>query len=125
MTQLRLGYSTPKIVLYGIIGGIAGSVVMIGPKALSNLQLGMPYNVNWAVIGILIGANKSNAFPIGLAMHIITGVIIGAIFGLVVWKVKSLNISKLYRGIIFGIATGIIVFSIFLYQCSKMCSLQI
>jgi hypothetical protein len=115
MTQLRVEYGTSsKAVLYGVIGGIIGSVLMIGPKALNNIQLGMPYNINWIVFGILAGANKTNAFPVGLGMHIMTGIIVGAIFGLVVWKIKPLNIYKnLYRGIIFGIATGVIVFGIF------------
>ena len=42
-----------------------------------------------------------------------TGMIIGAIFGLVVSNVKPLNINKLYKGIILGIATGVIVSAVF------------
>jgi len=41
-----------KAVLFGIIGGIVGSLAMIGPKIISNVQLEMPYNVNWIVFGI-------------------------------------------------------------------------
>ncbi|GFN42017.1 MAG: hypothetical protein YK1312THETA_2180002, partial [Marine Group I thaumarchaeote] len=51
-----------KVVLFGIVGGIVGSLAMIGPKMISNIQLEMPYNVNWIVFGIVFGADQPNAF---------------------------------------------------------------
>jgi len=105
--------STSRAVLFGVIGGIIGSLAMIAPKMISNIQLEMPYNVNWIVFGTVFGANLSNAFAVGLAIHIVTGIIIGAIFGIITGKFTKLRINKISRGIIFGIITGLIVFVIF------------
>jgi len=102
-----------RAVLFGIIGGIIGSIAMIGPKMISNIQLEMPYNVNWIVFGIVFGAEQPNAFAIGLGMHIVTGIIIGAIFGIITGKITKLRINKISRGIVFGIITGLIVFGVF------------
>ena len=102
-----------RAVLFGIIGGIIGSLAMIGPKMISNIQLEMPYNVNWIVFGIVFGAEQPNAFAIGLGMHIITGIIIGTIFGIITGKITKLRINKISRGIVFGIITGLIVFGVF------------
>ena len=100
-------------VLFGIIGGIIGSLAMIGPKMISNIQLEMPYNVNWIVFGIVFGADQPNAFAVGLGIHIVTGIIIGAIFGIITGKITKLRINKISRGIVLGIITGLIVFGIF------------
>jgi len=102
-----------RAVLFGIIGGIIGSLAMIGPKMISNIQLEMPYNVNWIVFGIVFGAEQPNAFAIGLGLHIVTGIIVGAIFGIITGKITKLRINKIYRGIVFGIITGLIVFGVF------------
>ena len=102
-----------RAVLFGIIGGIIGSLAMIGPKMISNIQLEMPYNVNWIVFGIVFGAEQPNAFAIGLGMHIVTGIIVGAIFGIITGKITKLRINKISRGIVFGIITGLIVFGVF------------
>ena len=99
--------------LFGIVGGIIGSLAMIGPKMISNIQLEMPYNVNWVVFGIVFGANQPNAFAIGLGIHVVTGIIIGAIFGIITGKITKLRINKISRGIVFGIITGLVVFGVF------------
>ena len=106
-------HSASKVVLFGIVGGIIGSLAMIGPKMLSNIQLEMPYNVNWIVFGIVFGADQPNAFAVGLGIHVVTGIIIGAIFGIITGKITKLRINKISRGIIFGIITGLIVFGVF------------
>jgi len=72
-----------RAALFGIVGGIIGSLAMIGPKMISNIQLEMPYNVNWVVFGIVFGADQPNAFAVGLGIHIVTGIVIGAIFGII------------------------------------------
>ena len=102
-----------RAVLFGVIGGIIGSLAMIAPKIISNIQLGMPYNVNWIVFGIVFGADKTNAFAVGLGIHIVTGIVIGAIFGIITGKITKFRINKISRGIIFGIITGVIVFGVF------------
>lgn len=102
-----------KAVLFGMIGGIAGSLAMIGPKVLSNIQLVMPHNVNWIVFGIVFGADKSNAFAVGMGLHILTGIIVGAIFGIITGKIKPLRINKIAKGIGLGVAAGVIVFVVF------------
>ena len=93
MTQLQ-DISVSKSILFGIVGGIVGSLAMIGPKMISNIQLEMPYNVNWIVFGIVFGADQPNAFAVGLGIHIVTGIIIGAIFGIITGKITKLRINK-------------------------------
>lgn len=100
-------------ILFGIIGGIIGSLTIIGPKAYSNIQLGLPYNINWTVFGIIFGAGPQNAFPIGIGLHIVTGAVIGATFGIITGKISKFRIEKISRGIAFGVITGIIVFGVF------------
>lgn len=105
--------TSSRAVLFGIVGGIIGSLVMIGPKMISNIQLEMPYNVNWIVFGIVFGADQPNAFAVGLGIHVVTGIIIGAIFGIITGNITKLRINKISRGVIFGIITGLIVFGVF------------
>ncbi len=100
MSQIQ-NSTISKAVLFGTIGGIAGSLAMIGPKIISNIQLEMPYNVNWIVFGIVFGADKSNAFAVGLGLHILTGIIVGAIYGIITGKITKLRINKISRGIVF------------------------
>jgi len=105
--------TSSRVVLFGIIGGIIGSLAMIGPKMISNIQLEMPYNVNWIVFGIVFGAKQPNAFAVGLGIHIVTGIIIGAIFGIITGKITKLRINKISRGVVLGIIAGLIVFGVF------------
>jgi len=105
--------TVPRAVLFGIVGGIIGSLTMIAPKMISNIQLEMPYNVNWIVFGIVFGADQPNAFAVGLGIHVVTGIIIGAIFGIITGKITKLRINKISRGVIFGIITGLVVFGVF------------
>jgi len=102
-----------RAIFFGIIGGIVGSLAMIGPKMISNIQLEMPYNVNWIVFGIVFGADQPNAFAAGLGIHIVTGIIIGAIFGIITGKITKLRINKISRGIVLGIIAGLIVIGVF------------
>jgi len=88
-----------KAVLFGIIGGIVGSLAMIVPKMFSNIQLEMPYNVNWIVFGIVFGAEQPNAFAVGLGMHIVTGIIVGTIFGIITGKITKLRIRTKNGGV--------------------------
>ncbi len=101
------------MVLFGIIGGIVGSIAMIGPKMISNIQLGIPYNVNWVVFGIVLGVDKPSAFASGLGLHILTGIIIGVLFGIITGKIAKLRLTNISRGLTFGVIAGLIVFGAF------------
>jgi len=86
-----------KAMLFGIVGGIFGSISMIAPKMISNMQFGMPYNIDWIVSGTMFGANQSNVFVVGILIHFVTGVVIGTIFGIITGKITKFRISKISR----------------------------
>lgn len=104
-------YSVGKGIGIGAISGAIAGAVMMLPMMAFNVQMGMPPDVFPILIGRLMGQGIETAAGIGTAMHMITSVIIGVIFGAVTSTAK-LRLSGFGKGTGLGVATGIIAFAV-------------
>jgi NADH dehydrogenase len=112
---VRVDFSFKREVFFVVIGAIVGSVAMVIPKTLFEVQMGLPYYLTWIVFGHVAGVYSSVSASIiaGAMLHIITAVSIGVVTGIFLYKSNILNISKRSNGVIYGLITGIVVFAIF------------
>jgi ABC-type multidrug transport system fused ATPase/permease subunit len=100
--------------LAGAIGGLIAASVLVGLIFLGDTSLGFPIGTFYSIITIAIAgsAAKSAAIYFGLALHLMTGTAIGAIFGYLSAAIGPFNITSLPRGVGVGILVGFISFSL-------------
>jgi len=108
--QPRVNFSLKKEVFFITLGSILGGFTMFVPNILFDVTVGTQYYVTWLVFAKIIGSHSIGA---GIALHVIVATIIGIVTGIILYKGKILNISKISNGIIFGFLAGIVAFTIF------------
>lgn len=105
-------YPTSRVLSYGILGGFVGAIVM-GVIALM-MQVPTPMgSAPFFVAAAMMMGMGSMSTAAGWMLHLLTGVIVGAIFGVVVAKVPRLGISSLGKGLGLGAVAGIAVWVVF------------
>jgi hypothetical protein len=113
MTQSSLHHHIGKGIIFGAIGGFVGGLVMYAIMSVVMETIGMGANCFAVILALITGQPFSNSLvPIGLAIHLVTSTIIGAIFGVVINSINKLRINGFTRGIGFGVAAGLIAFVI-------------
>ncbi len=114
--QPKVDYSLKREVFFVILGSLLGAFTMFIPKILMDVTIDTQYYITWLVFARVIGQNTIQS---GILLHVFVATVIGLVTGLVLYKGKILNISKISNGIIFGIIAGIVavvVFFIPVYQ---------
>ena len=112
--------STKRMVMFGAIGGFIAGLVMAPFLMFTALLVGMPANTMPTAIGLAFGADINSAMMTGFGLHILTGIIIGAIFGIVVANVSKLRISGFAKGVSEGLITGMIAFVVLFIPVSMV-----
>jgi hypothetical protein len=105
-------YPAGRTIAYGAIGGIIGGMVMYADMSGVMLSIGMGANCFAIIAGMITGQPYSSAMTTGTAMHFLTSIAIGGIFGLVVGVVRRLRITGYGKGIAFGLAAGLIAYAV-------------
>lgn len=114
--QPQVNFSLKREVFFVTLGSLLGAFTMFIPKILMDVTIDTQYYITWLVFARVIGQNTVQA---GILLHVFVATVIGLVTGLVLYKGKILNISKITNGIIFGIIAGIVavvVFYIPVYQ---------
>lgn len=114
---LRVGFSLRKEVFFVAIGSIVGTFTMHLPIMFSDLMGNSSYQV-WLLIAAKV-VNSSQP-EIGLILHFFVATVIGIIIGIFLHKVLRFNISRIPKGLVYGIISGIIVFVIFAIPVSQI-----
>ena len=83
---------------------------MFIPNFLSDAFANSEFYLFWIVAAKTLG---SNDYLVGVFVHFGVATIIGIIIGLILYKTKILNISKLSNGLFFGILSGAVVTLLF------------
>ena len=80
---------------------------------MAGLALMMPVNGQpfFVAAAMLMGVGSMAAVA-GWTLHLITGLVVGAIFGVVITKVNAFCITSLKRGLAWGLGTGALVWVI-------------
>jgi len=109
MTKEIYQKRTTATIAFGAIGGFVSALVMSYLFVMTAEAAGMPASTIPTALGLILGAsNAENAMVLGLAIHLVTGTIIGVIFGAVTAYAKKLRITGYGKGIAEGIVAGII-----------------
>jgi hypothetical protein len=112
--------STKTMIIFGAIGGVIAGLVMAPFMMLTALLVGMPANTMPTAIGLAFGADTNSAMMTGFGLHILTSIIIGIIFGVVVANVGKLRIFTFTKGVSEGLITGVIAFVILFIPVSMV-----
>ncbi|MFL6484035.1 MAG: FAD-dependent oxidoreductase [Nitrososphaera sp.] len=83
------------------------------PKAIFEVEMGLPYYLTWIAFGHILGVYSSESVIAGIAIHMLTAISIGIVVGIFLYKTGILNISKLPNGILYGLFAGSVVFVVF------------
>ena len=102
-----------KIILFGALGGIIASIAMYPCLFLTTSMMGLPLDDLSIARGMAISNINDNYYlnlTLGIVMHLLTGVIAGVIFVIIVSTIKKLAIINFKRGITEGVIYSIIIF---------------
>src|ERR671935_1552396 len=113
ITEIRVDFSLKREVFFVVIGAIIGAVTFVIPKAIFEVQMGLPYYLTWIAFGHVVGVYSSESVIAGIGIHMLTAVSIGVVVGIFLYKTGILNISKVSNGIVYGIISGSAIFLIF------------
>ena len=111
--KIRVDFSLKREVFFVVIGAIVGAVTFVIPKAIFEVEMGLPYYLTWIAFGHVVGVYSSESVIAGIAIHMITAISIGIVVGIFLYKTGILNISKLSNGILYGLFAGSVVFVVF------------
>jgi hypothetical protein len=101
-------YPVSKSVQLAALGGIVGAVVMGGLAYMMPVN-GQPFFVAAAML-MGLGSASTSA---GWMLHLITGLVIGFIFGAVTAKVTRFHLTSITKGLGLGIGGGVLVWLVF------------
>jgi len=106
----RVNFSLRKEVFFIALGSIIGGIMMKVPDFFSDLIIGSDYYLFWLAAASIV---NSSHFVVGIMLHFVVSTIIGIVTGIILYKSRLLNISKISNGFLFGLLTGGVVFLVF------------
>ena len=106
--RTNVTYPVSKALEAGLAGGLVGALVMAGLAIMMPVN-GQPFFVAAAM---LMGVG-SMAVVGGWMLHVITGLIVGAVFGVAITKVNAFRVTNIKRGLAWGLGAGALVWAIF------------
>jgi C2H2-type zinc finger len=109
LMRTKITYPVSKAVRTGIGGGLVGALIMGGLAVMMPIN-GQPF---FGAAAMLMGLSGTMATAAGWMLHVGTGLVVGAIFGLVVTKVNTFRVTSIKRGLAWGLGTGVLVWVIF------------
>ena len=95
---------------WGSIGGLVGLIVMDLVLAGMSLAVGLPTVIFFSTIGdtaagffALLGIPLAGVFPLGTAVHNLSSMVLGAIFGAAAAQIDALRVDTLKKGIVLAV----------------------
>jgi hypothetical protein len=92
--NIRVDFSLKREVFFVVIGVIVGAVTFVIPKAIFEVEVGLPYYLTWVAFGHIVGVYSAESVIAGIAIHMLTAISIGIVVGIFLYKSGILNISK-------------------------------
>ena len=113
--EARIDFSFKREVFFIVAGGFIGALIMAIPMTFFSPGRSHGYDLTWIVFGYIVGVHYPLLATItaGITIHIITGISIGIVSGIFLYKTNILNISKPSNGLYYGLFTGTLVYLIF------------
>ncbi|HZE78989.1 MAG TPA: NAD(P)/FAD-dependent oxidoreductase [Nitrososphaeraceae archaeon] len=113
--EARIDFSFKREVFFIVAGGIMGAIVMAIPFTFPFTGRDSGYALTWIVFGHIVGVYSpiSSVIIAGIVIHLVTGISIGVVSGVFLYKTNILNISKPSNGLRYGLFVGTLVYLIF------------
>ena len=96
--------------VWGFIGGFAGTIVMnlvlVGMLSTVGLPAASPFSTigdTAAGFFALIGIETAGGVPLGVAVYYLLGLVLGAIFGATVVRVDALRVNTTKKGVVLAV----------------------
>ena len=115
--QLVVNFSLKKEVFFVALGSIMGAFTMHLPRMFFDLIGDSSYHIMLLVFARVVNSSQPE---VGLALHFFVATIIGIITGVFLHKVLRFNISKITRGLAYGVISGMVVFVVFAIPVSQI-----
>jgi NADH:quinone reductase (non-electrogenic) len=61
ITEIRVDFSLKREVFFVVIGAILGAVTFVIPKAIFEVEMGLPYYLTWIAFGHILGVYSSQS----------------------------------------------------------------
>jgi len=94
--------SITRVIILGVIGGLAGMIVMDLVMVAEFLVMGLPLYTYLDLIGSVLGGG----ILLGVVLHILLSSLLGLIFIALVFKVDAVRITTIRKGFILGVLVG-------------------
>ena len=112
-----VNFSLRKEVFFVAIGSIVGAFTMHLPRMFLDILGDSSYNVMLLVMAKIVNSSQPE---VGLVLHFFVATIIGIVTGIFLHKVLRFNISKIPKGLAYGLISGIVVFVVFAIPVSQI-----
>ena len=104
--------STSRIVGFSVLGGFVAALVMAAMASMMLVPTPMGGQLFFVAAAMQMGMGSMSTTA-GWMLHLLTGVIVGAIFGVAVAKLSSLRLKNTNRSLALGAIAGIVVWIVF------------
>lgn len=95
----------------GAIAGLVGGIIMIPFFLIPGIFNGIEHTMLlFEVIGNAFGVIDNTAAVVGVIAHLITSVLVGIIFGIIIDKIKKFELTSVRKSIGIGLVAGMVVF---------------
>jgi len=99
-----------KGIVWGLIGGFVGTIIMDLVIVGFFMVAGMPIDLIYSFIGdvaqsffLRIGIDVPGGVPLGALLHFFLGLALGGLFGALVTQIRALRLESIKKGILLGI----------------------
>jgi hypothetical protein len=99
-----------KGIVWGLIGGFVGTIIMDLVIVGFFMVAGMPIDLIYSFIGdvaqsffLRIGIDVPGGVPLGALLHFFLGLALGGLFGVIVSQIRALRLESIKKGILLGI----------------------
>jgi len=116
-SHLIVNFSLRKEIFFVAIGSVVGAFTMHLPIMFLDLFGNSSYQV-WLLVAAKV-VNSSQP-EVGFALHFFVATVIGIVTGVFLHKVLRFNISKIPKGLVYGVISGVVVFAVFAIPVSQI-----
>jgi hypothetical protein len=107
MTEMEV-YTTGRGIKMGALAGHIAAWSILGLILGIDGTMRLPTGTFYSVIGVTFGLTGASAMQLGFILHLVTGTIIGALFGYMTSVIRGFHIANIKKALVLSVITGIV-----------------
>ena len=107
MTEMEV-YTTGRGIKMGALAGHIAAWSILGLILGIDGTMRLPTGTFYSVIGVTFGLTGASAMQLGFILHLVTGTVIGALFGYMTSVIKGFHIANIKKALVLSVITGIV-----------------